>query len=224
MVSRERMTSETRRRRDAARMAVLLRVERALWQSGIAHIAGVDEAGVGPLAGPVVAAAVIITPETRLRGVDDSKRLRPRLREELEQRIRAEARAVAVGVVDVDEIDRINIYQASLRAMQRAVTSLPVPPEHVVVDARTIPDLVMPQTAFVGGDARSYSIAAASIVAKVTRDRMMRELDARYPEYGFAAHMGYGTRRHLEALRCHGPCPAHRRSFAPVRQLSLPGT
>lgn len=213
------MTSDQQRRRRAARMGVLLRVERALWQSGIGRVAGVDEAGVGPLAGPVVAAAVIAAPQTRWLGVDDSKALRPALRAQLEERIRAEALAVGVGTAEVDEIDRVNIYQATLLAMRRAVEALGLAPEHVLVDARTIPGLAVPQTAYVRGDARSFSIAAASIVAKATRDRLMLDLDARYPEYGFARHMGYGTRQHLEALRRHGPSPAHRRSFAPVRQL-----
>ena len=204
-------------------MGVLLRVERELWARGLTRVAGVDEVGVGPLAGPVVAAAVIVPPTMRLRGVDDSKKLRPAAREELAEQIRAEALGVALGTVEVDEIDRINIYRATLEAMRRAVTALPVAPEHVVVDARTIPDLECAQTAYVKGDARSYSIAAASIVAKVARDARMRELDARYPEYGFASHMGYGTRAHLAAIAAHGPCPAHRRSFAPVRELRLPG-
>lgn len=218
------MASELRKRREAARLGVLLRVERELWRSGVGRVAGVDEAGVGPLAGPVVAAAVIVRPDAVLRGVDDSKTIPAARREALEARIRDEAEAVAVGMAGVEEIDRLNIYQATLLAMRRAVEGLATPPDHVVVDARTIPGLAAKQTAFVRGDARSYSIAAASIVAKVTRDRLMRELDARFPEYGFASHMGYGTPRHLEALRHHGPCEVHRRSFAPVRQLRIPGT
>jgi ribonuclease HII len=213
----------TRERRQAARMGILLRTERALWATGITRIAGVDEVGVGPLAGPVVAAAVIVPPEMRVRGVDDSKTLRPALREELAERIRAEAAAVSLGVVDVDEIDRINIYQATLEAMRRAVVGLAVVPEHVIVDARTIPGIALPQTPIIKGDSRSYAVAAASIVAKVARDRMMRALHERHPEYGFAAHAGYGTPAHLAALAQHGPCPAHRRSFAPVRQMRLPG-
>jgi ribonuclease HII len=213
----------TRERRQAARMGILLRTERALWATGITRIAGVDEVGVGPLAGPVVAAAVIVPPEMRVRGVDDSKTLRPALREELAERIRAEAAAVSLGVVDVDEIDRINIYQATLEAMRRAVVGLAVVPEHVIVDARTIPGIALPQTPIIKGDSRSYAVAAASIVAKVARDRMMRALHERHPEYGFAAHAGYGTPSHLAALAQHGPCPAHRRSFAPVRQMRLPG-
>lgn len=204
-------------------MGILLRTERVLWATGITRIAGVDEVGVGPLAGPVVAAAVIVPPSMRVRGVDDSKTLRPALREELAERIRAEATAVSLGVVEVDEIDRINIHQATLEAMRRAVEGLAVAPEHVIVDARTIPGITLPQTAIVKGDSRSYAVAAASIVAKVARDRMMRVLHDSHPEYGFAEHAGYGTPAHLAALAQHGPCPAHRRSFAPVRQMRLPG-
>jgi len=212
-----------RERRQAARLGVLLRVERELWAAGLTSVAGVDEAGVGPLAGPVVAAAVVFPPNAALRGVDDSKRLTPTRRTALEAEIRALALGVGVGIVDVADIDRLNIYHAALDAMRRAVLALPVSPDHVVVDARRIPDITPPQTALVHGDARSFSIAAASIVAKVTRDRLMHDLDARYPEYGFRDHMGYGTPQHLAAINRHGPCPAHRRSFAPVRELRLPG-
>lgn len=204
-------------------MGVLLRTERALWATGITRVAGVDEVGVGPLAGPLVAAAVVVPPTMRLRGVDDSKRLRPALREELAGRIRAEALAVSLGVVDVEEIDRLNVYRATLEAMRRAVAGLAVVPEHVVVDARTIPGIDLPQTAIVRGDSRSFAVAAASIVAKVARDEMMRDLDRDYPDYGFADNAGYGTAAHLAALARQGPCPAHRRSFAPVRQMRLPG-
>jgi len=212
-----------RERRQAARLGVLLRVELGLWEAGITRVAGVDEAGVGPLAGPVVAAAVVFAPGAALRGVDDSKRLTPTRRTALEAEIRALALGVGVGIVDVSDIDRLNIYRAALEAMRRAVLALPVSPDHVLVDARRIPDITAPQTALVHGDARSFSIAAASIVAKVTRDRLMHDLDARYPEYGFRDHMGYGTPQHLAAIDRHGPCPAHRRSFAPVRELRLPG-
>ncbi len=217
------MSGGRRERRQAARLGVLLRVERELWAAGLRNVAGVDEAGVGPLAGPVVAAAVVFAPGAALRGVDDSKRLTPAHRTALEIEIRALALGVGVGIVDVDDIDRLNIYHAALEAMRRAVLALPMPLDHVVVDARRIPGITPPQTAFVHGDARSFSIAAASIVAKVTRDRLMHDLDARYPEYGFCNHMGYGTPQHLAAISRHGPCPAHRRSFAPVRELRLPG-
>ena len=204
-------------------MGVLLRVERSLWSSGLAHVAGVDEVGVGPLAGPVLAAAVILPEGIKVRGVDDSKKLTAALREELAAKIQACALAVGIGIVEVEDIDRLNIYRAALEAMRRAVSTLPVEPDHVVVDARCIPGISVPQTALIDGDARSYSVAAASIVAKVARDRLMREIDARYPQYGFSENMGYGTPQHLAAIDRYGPSPVHRRSFAPVRELRLPG-
>lgn len=217
------MVGEKRRRRQAARMGVLLRVERALWARGVATVAGVDEVGVGPLAGPVVAAAVVLPQTVKVRGVDDSKRLTAALREALATQIRECALGVGIGIVEVADIDRLNIYRAALEAMRRAVTALPLIPEHVVVDARRIPGLTVAQTPLVGGDGRCYSVAAASIVAKVTRDRLMCELDERYPQYGFRAHMGYATPQHLAAIDRYGPSPIHRRSFAPVRELRLPG-
>ena len=217
------MVAGKRQRQQAARMGVLLRVERGLWQTGLTLVAGCDEVGVGPLAGPVVAAAVIVPLDVHIRGVDDSKKLTAGLREELAAQIRACALGVGIGIVDVADIDRLNIYRAALEAMRRAVVALPVVPDHIVVDARTIPEIAVPQTPLVGGDGRSYSVAAASIVAKVTRDHMMRELDGRYPCYGFAHNMGYGTAEHLAAIDRHGPSPIHRRSFAPVRQLRLMG-
>jgi ribonuclease HII len=212
-----------RQRRQAARMGILLRVERELWRSGLTRIAGVDEAGVGPLAGPVVAAAVVVAPGAKLRGVDDSKKLAAALREELAAEIMARALGVGIGIVEVEDIDRLNIYRAALEAMRRAVTALPLTPDHIIVDARRIPGLTLPQTSLVGGDGRSFSVAAAYIVAKVTRDRIMCELDKIYPHYGFRQHMGYGTRQHLAAIDRYGPSPIHRRSFAPVRELRLPG-
>jgi ribonuclease HII len=217
------MVAGRRQRRQAARMGVLLRVERDLWRAGLTRVAGVDEVGVGPLAGPVVAAAVVVPNGIRLRGVDDSKRVPAALREELAVQLRACALGVGVGVVDVADIDRLNIYRAALEAMRRAVMALPVAPDHVVVDARQIPGLTIPQTPLIGGDARSYSVAAASIVAKVARDQMMRELHELYPLYGFRDNMGYGTPQHLAAIEHYGPCPIHRRSFAPVREPHLPG-
>jgi len=217
------MVIAKRQRRQAARMGVLLRVERELWRSGLTRVAGVDEVGVGPLAGPVVAAAVIVPPNTKLRGVDDSKLLTATLREELAAKIQAAAVGIGIGIVDVADIDRLNIYHAALEAMRRAVEALPVPPEHIVVDARQIPNVTVPQTPLIDGDARCYSVAAASIVAKVARDRLMRELHELYPQYGFRENMGYGTPRHLAAVEQYGPSPVHRRSFAPVRELWLPG-
>jgi ribonuclease HII len=217
------MAAGVRERRQAARLGILLRPERRLWSAGIAHIAGVDEVGVGPLAGPVLAAAVILPQEVALRGVDDSKKLSPVRREELAEKIRSAALGIGIGIVEPAEIDRLNIYRAALEAMRRAVETLPIRPEHLLIDARRIPALAIPQTPIIKGDARSYSIAAASIVAKVERDRIMCHLDALYPDYGFRDHMGYGTARHLAALSRYGPSPAHRRSFAPVRELRLPG-
>jgi ribonuclease HII len=211
------------RRRQAARMGVLLRPERQLWQLGYQRIAGVDEVGVGPLAGPVVAAAVVFPATARIRGVDDSKTVRRAAREQLVEAIYAQASAVGIGVVSVEDIDRLNIYHAALEAMRLAILALSVEPEYLLVDARRVPGIDVPQLPLVKGDARSFSIAAASIVAKVARDRMMVELDASYPHYGFAANMGYGTKAHLDAIERCGPCPVHRRSFAPVRQPRLPG-
>jgi ribonuclease HII len=192
-------------------------LETLLWRVGIRHVAGVDEVGMGPLAGPVVAAAVVLPPGTRLDGVADSKVLRAAAREELAVEIQRRALSVGIGMVEPDEIDRLNIYQAGLRACRLAVEALAVVPGFVLVDGREIPGLPMPQSAYPKGDTFVCSIAAASIVAKVHRDGLMRELDDRYPGYGFARHMGYSTRAHFAAIREHGPSPIHRRSFAPVR-------
>jgi ribonuclease HII len=181
------------------------------------HVAGVDEVGMGPLAGPVVAAAVVFPPDFELDGICDSKVLRAPVRERLDVEIRRRAIAVGVAVVEPEEIDRINIYRAGLTACRRAVEALGVVPDFVLVDGREIPALPMPQSAYPKGDSFVCSIAAASIVAKVHRDAIMRELDGRYPGYGFARHMGYSTAAHFAAIRERGPSPVHRRSFAPVR-------
>ena len=183
--------------------------------------AGVDEAGRGPLAGPVVAAAVILDPARPIRGLADSKVLAPERREVLAKRIRERAIAYAVALAAVDEIDTLNILHASMLAMQRAVEALAVPPEEVLVDGNRCPAVSYRVRAIVGGDASVPSISAASILAKTSRDAMLRELDREYPLYGFARHKGYATPEHLAALALHGPCPAHRRSFAPVVQPSL---
>lgn len=183
------------------------------------RIAGVDEAGRGPLAGPVVAAAVMLDPGRPVPGLADSKRLSARRRAALAAEVRVRARAVAVAAVEADEIDRLNVLQATLAAMRQAVAALAPAPRAVLVDGNRCPELDVPARAIVGGDAREPAIAAASIVAKVERDRIMTALDGVHPGYGFGAHKGYGTRAHLEALRRLGPCAAHRRSFAPVRMV-----
>jgi ribonuclease HII len=190
-----------------------------LLQSGVEFVAGVDEVGVGPLAGPLVAAAVIFQREVKLdalAGLNDSKRVARKVREMLDLEIRRQAAAVFVAEVSSADVDRLNPHGATLAAMKRAVSGLQLQPGHVLVDARTIPDLSVSQTALIHGDALDASIAAASIVAKVYRDAWMCRLDERYPGYGFSRHMGYGTPEHLAALERLGPCPAHRRSFAPV--------
>ncbi len=195
-----------------------LRFEHALRRRGIILIAGVDEAGIGPLAGPVVAAAVILPKGYRLRGLNDSKKITDEgRREDLAARIKFGAIAWAVGQADVREIDLYNIYQAGLLAMRRAVDGLNLKPDHLLVDARHIPACEVPQRAIVHGDALSASIAAASLLAKTARDAVMHELDRLYPQYGFASHKGYPTQEHLRLLKELGPLPVHRRTFAPVR-------
>ncbi len=204
--------------------------ERELLARGVAPLAGVDEAGRGPLAGPVVAAAVLFPVEwitgglpRALHGLNDSKQLRPEERERYFAVLKSDPRVVSgVGIVDVPVIDTINILQATYQAMNEALAQLIPAPEHVLVDGLVAGGLRWPQTAIVGGDGKSYSIAAASVIAKVTRDRLMVEYHRQYPLYGFAEHKGYGTPQHLGALAQHGPCPIHRRSFAPVRQPELP--
>lgn len=200
-------------RRAGKRLNVLLTRERELWTAGLERIAGVDEAGVGPLAGPVVAAAVVFPRGFGLRGVDDSKKLTPERRVVLAQAIRENALALAVAIVDHGEIDRINVYQATLAAMRRAIDGLSVRPQHVLVDGRHITGCDLPQEAIVKGDARCHAIAAASIVAKTTRDALMHRYDEEFPGYGFADHKGYCTDAHREAIRRLGPCAIHRRSF-----------
>mgnify|MGYP005848037959 CR=1 FL=1 len=205
------------------RLFQLYRYERELWARGLAHVAGVDEAGRGPLAGPVVAAAVILPPDLRLTHLNDSKQVsRPR-RELLAEQIRAGAVAWQVNVVSVEEIDRYNILQASVEAMCRAVLGLGVTPHHLLIDALRLDRLSVPQTPIIKGDTLSASIAAASILAKVTRDRIMDELHQLYPAYRFDRNRGYATAEHLEALARLGPCPFHRQSFAPVREWHLRG-
>ncbi len=197
------------------RLRCTLRYEKNAWASGAAMVAGVDEVGRGSLFGPVVAAAVILDRSYRIRGLRDSKLLLPERRELLAPRIREHAVAWAVAAIDAARIDQINIYQASRLAMLEAVTRLQPGADHLLIDAVRL-DCDLPQKAIIHGDAVSASIAAASILAKVERDRMMCEWDAVFPEYGLAAHKGYSTPQHLAALREHGPTPLHRQSFAPV--------
>jgi ribonuclease HII len=193
------------------------RYEREARQSGWLRIAGLDEAGRGSLFGPVVAAAVILNPRRRIVGLDDSKKLNPERRGELAPRIREHALAWAIAEIDASRIDAWNIYQASRQAMIAAVSQLHPLPDYLLLDAIEI-DLPIEQKALIHGDARSVSIAAASILAKTERDRRMQEFDQLYPQYGLAQHKGYGTPEHLEALRQHGPTPLHRFSYAPVRE------
>lgn len=184
-------------------------------------VCGIDEAGRGPLAGPVVAAAVILDPARPVAGLDDSKKLSAKRRNELAAAIRAQALAWAVAEASVEEIDRLNILHATLLAMQRAIAGLAVRPERALVDGNRCPRLDIPVEAVVKGDGKVAAIAAASILAKTARDAGMRALDAEYPQYGFARHMGYPTAAHCRALQEHGPTTAHRKSFGPVAQLTL---
>jgi len=200
-------------RKENERIQEMLRFEKALWEGGKRYIAGVDEAGRGPLAGPVVASAVIFPPDVSIAGIRDSKQLTPKRREELFREIQNRALAFATGIVSEKEIDRINILQATFKAMRMAIGSLSIRPEHVFIDGLPLPEKIYPQTPIVRGDRRSFSIAAASIVAKVTRDRMMVAYDEIYPQYGFARHKGYGTKQHVEAIRKYGLCEIHRKSF-----------
>jgi len=189
------------------------RYEGQAWRTGVTRIAGLDEAGRGPLAGPVVAAAVMIDPDRRIKRLADSKLLTPERRAELYDVIMARAITVGVGIIDHLTIDRINILQATKLAMAEALRQLTVAPDLVITDFVALANLPCPQKNLVDGDARCATVAAASIVAKVTRDRIMLEIDKQFPEYGFARHKGYGTADHLAALDRHGPCEWHRKSF-----------
>ena len=195
------------------RISQMLVYERALWEKGIRFVAGIDEAGRGPLAGPVVAAAVVFPSDILIPGINDSKKLTAIRREQLYQEIIEKAEEVTTGIVHEKEIDRINILQATYKAMRKAIGSLPIRPGHLLIDGRPMPEKFYPQTAIVQGDQKCYCVAAASIVAKVTRDRMMIEYDEMFPQYRFARHKGYGTKAHFEAIRIYGPCEIHRKSF-----------
>lgn len=207
----------------------MLAFEQAAWKTGFSRVAGIDEAGRGPLAGPVVAAAVLIPPRrlhdphgAEWAGLTDSKRLSPRMREYFFELLSNHPEVqMGIGVATVEEIDRINILRATHCAMRRAVEALPYAPDYLLVDGLPVPGLPARANAIVGGDRLSLSIAAASVAAKVTRDRQMVDIDMEFPDYGFARHKGYGTQAHLDALHRLGPTPHHRRSFRPVRQLNF---
>jgi len=206
-------------RSEGQRLHFLLRFEIELWSQGYGMVAGVDEAGMAPLAGPVVAGAVILPQNYKLRGLNDSKKiLDPEKRDELAQQIKQDAICWAAGIAEVEEIDKINIYHAGLLAMQRAVQGLSSSPDFILVDARKIPNCQTPQRGIIRGDALSANIAAASIIAKTTRDALMLKLDQIYSGYGLATHKGYPTPEHCRALKSLGALPIHRRSFARVRE------
>ncbi|HHY37002.1 MAG TPA: ribonuclease HII [Firmicutes bacterium] len=207
------------KRQGMLRWQELCRREGELREKGYRYVAGIDEAGRGPLAGPVAAAAVILPPDTHLWGLDDSKKLTPRQRRELYREITAKALAWSVGASSPQDIDATDILQATRKAMAEALARLPLPPDYLLIDALQLPGVALPQEGIVGGDGKCACIAAASVIAKVTRDSWMEEWDRRYPGYGFARHKGYPTPEHLEALAKLGPCPLHRRSFQPLATL-----
>ncbi|NLV42355.1 MAG: ribonuclease HII [Candidatus Hydrogenedentes bacterium] len=214
MPKRRETAPDTAAERETLRLHAMLAFERQAAENGFLRVAGVDEAGRGPLAGPLAAAAVVLA--FPVPGLNDSKKLTEARREELYETLMGGPHAIGVGVVEAGELDRIGLQPANYAAMARAVAGLSPPPDFLLVDGFALPGVVQPVLRLVKGDQRSLSIAAASIIAKVTRDRRMAVLDARYPQYGFGRHKGYGTADHLAALRRHGPCPEHRRSFAPV--------
>jgi len=221
LVTAERRSQRLAEQRDRHRE--LLAIERELQAGGRFLIAGVDEAGMGPLAGPIVAAAVILGDGVCIQGIDDSKRLDGNKRARLSAEIRERSTSVSIGMAEVAEIDELNVYHAGLLAMRRAVEGLSVRPDHVLVDARRIPDIGIEQSAYVRGDSRSLSIAAASIIAKTHRDALMKDLDRAHPGYGFSRHKGYGTPEHQAALRRLGMSAVHRSSYEAVRELVAGG-
>ena len=208
------MTKAERLEMQKEKLQMMLQHERRLWASGRTYVAGVDEVGRGPLAGPVVAAAVILPQDFDVLGIDDSKKLSPKKREELCAVIKEKALAWAIGWQGPEVIDAVNILEATKKAMAEAVNGLSVRPQHVLIDGNfTVRALDLPQTAIVKGDANSTSIAAASILAKVTRDRYMEEMALQYPGYAFENNKGYGTKAHYDGLKAQGPCPIHRKTF-----------
>lgn len=201
----------------------LLAFERSAKQSGYCRIAGLDEAGRGPLAGPVVAAAVVMPEGLLIPGVTDCKQVAEPERERLYDVILLNALSCGVGIADERTIDELNIYQATIVAMERALHAVSPPPDYLLIDALSLPRVSIPQKPLIKGDCRSHSIAAASIIAKVTRDRLMRALHEKFPQYHFHKHKGYGTKEHLSLLRKFGPCEAHRKSFGPVAEMLAGG-
>jgi ribonuclease HII len=193
--------------------------ERVARSSGYLRIAGLDEAGRGPLAGPVVAAAVVLPPDLFIPGVTDSKQVPEPERERLYDEIRGQSLCFGIGIVDERTIDEVNIYQATIIAMERALQALSPQPDYLLLDAMTLPRVSIPQKSLIKGDCRSHSIAAASILAKVTRDRLMRDLHKKFPQYNFEKHKGYGTKEHVALIQKYGPCDAHRKSFNPVAAM-----
>ena len=217
----QRLAKRFRREQgERSRIEALYTYEYAARDEGSRYVAGVDEAGRGPLAGPVVVAAAILPFGLFLAGLNDSKQVSPKKREQLYDEIMENAVAVRVSIVDAATIDRVNIYQATMNGMYDAVLHLDPKPDKVLIDAVELSRLPMPSLSIIKGDAKSASIAAASIIAKVTRDRMMMKYDVEYPQYGFSQHKGYGTAQHIAALNQYGPCPIHRRSFEPVKSMS----
>ncbi len=208
-----------REQKERARVAALYAYERECWAVGEDLVAGVDEAGRGPLAGPVSVAAVILPHDCYIPHLNDSKKLSPERRAELYDEIQEKAVAIGTALVDAATIDRVNILQATMNGMYESVFALNPAPQAVLIDAVELEGLDVPTHAIIKGDAKSASIAAASIIAKVTRDRLMDEYDKEYPQYGFAQHKGYGTAEHIAAIRKYGPCPIHRRSFEPIKSM-----
>lgn len=208
-----------RQQQERQRVAELYNYERQFWAKGCNLVAGVDEAGRGPLAGPVSVAAVILPHDLYLPKINDSKKLSAKVRDELYDEIMDKALAIKTALVDAKTIDRVNIYQATINGMYESIFGLAQEPQAVLIDAVKLDNLPMVSESIIKGDAKSASIAAASIIAKVNRDRLMDEYDKQYPEYGFAQHKGYGTAQHIEALKKYGPCPIHRLSFEPIRSM-----
>ncbi|HYG59844.1 MAG TPA: ribonuclease HII [Symbiobacteriaceae bacterium] len=206
-------------KREKERLGRMYSYERQVWAMGYRQVAGVDEVGRGPLAGPVVAAAVILPGELSLLGLEEVRRLTGKRRQELYEQIREKAVAVGIGMVHPEGIDEANVMMATYKAMVKAVTDLSVQPDYLLIDALHLPGVAQPQAPIAGGDGQSCSIAAASVVAKVIRDEYMIEMDKQYPQYGFASHKGYGTQEHRAALERYGPCPIHRKTYGSVREI-----